>query len=518
MHSQDIIGYEIWIPSFCDSNGDGIGDLVGIISKLDYLSKLGVNTLWLSPFHKSMQIDSGYDVSDYYSVYPPYGALEQLQTLIQEAHVRGLRVIMDLVLNHTAKDHPWFEASRNREKGYEDLYIWSKAPNNWLSFLEQSVWTYDEIREEYYLHIFDEAQPDLNWNEPRVLESMCDVANYYLDLGIDGFRLDAVAHLGKDQTFQNSERCDRGEVDSSPFSNKDEVLTYLQTWKNGLKRECILIGEIGGDVSVERSLEYLNKDTGVMDYAFTFDHCWLNGMYGKIVTCKEEDHTLIDTKLFKESYLRYYDRFKDDADMMLYWLNHDHPRLIDQYGSNYYCNRSAKMLATLLYFLYGSIFMYYGEELGMRNVQRTSITQFKDHQAHLFYQDSSLSKEEKLFHLNRMNRDAGRGFVDWKVAERQQNNASSIYREYRKILSFRNSHGGLMSMRNVRFVSTHECVIEYVRESKDEELHVLVNVSDQYIPYHECTFNGGEYVTGKAWEESELPPYYYCAYHLKKSA
>ncbi|MBQ9987356.1 MAG: hypothetical protein IJP28_03150 [Erysipelotrichales bacterium] len=516
MYSQDIIGYEIWIPSFADSNEDGVGDLQGILSKLDYLSSLGINTIWLSPFHESMQIDSGYDVSDYYSVYPLYGTLDQLQTLIQEAHSRDIRVIMDLVLNHTAKDHPWFEASRHNEVGYEDLYIWRKHPNNWLSFLGQSAWTYDEVKEEYYLHIFDEAQPDLNWKHPRVMECMIEVANYYLDLGIDGFRLDAVAHLGKDQTFMDSDQCRRGEVDSSPFSNKDEVLTYLQCWKSGLKRECILIGEIGGDVSVERSLEYLNHDTGVMDYAFTFDHCWLNGMYGKIVPCQERDHTLIDSKLFIQSYLRYYDRFQEQANMMLYWLNHDHPRLVTQYGSERYYDRSAKMLATLLYFLHGSIFLYYGEELGMTNTHKTSITQFKDHQAHLFYQESTLSKEEKLFHLNRMNRDAGRGCIDWKVAQDQVEDPSSIYHEYRKILVFRSSHRELISTRNVHFIPNRESIIEYVRKTKEEELHIIVNVSDQYLPYHECTLENGKYITGEAWKGSELPPYYYCAYYVKK--
>lgn len=511
MDNKDVVGYEIVIASFCDSNGDGIGDLNGVTSKLSYLKELGVNTIWLSPFHKSPLVDSGYDVTDYYSVDERYGTLEDLRNLVIKAHSLGIAVIMDLVLNHTSNQNEWFKKSVNREKGYEDFYIWSKTPNNWVSFLCESVWTYVEERGEYYLHIFAKEQPDLNYTNPNVIQAMVDVANFYLELGIDGFRLDAVAHLSKDMSFEDSDICEKGWVDTKPFSNRDEVITYLREWKSKLCKECLLIGEVGGEVSAERSLEYLDKDTGVMSMVFTFDHCWLNGMYGHVVPTDKEDCTLIDSDVFVENYLRYYNRFEDKAVPLLYWLNHDQPRLINQYGSFKYKEQSAKMLATLLYFLYGAMFIYYGEEIGMVNDVKKSIEEFIDLDAHNFYASSTLSKKEKLHHLNRMNRDAARGKMNWDDAVENE-----IWYEYQRIIQFRNAHKDLISVPNVEFKKTPKNIVEYTRKGTNEELHVVVNVSDEEVPFKKCFFTDGEFITGTNWKGTSLPPYYFGAYYTKK--
>lgn len=511
MDTKDVVGYEIVISSFCDSNGDGIGDLNGVCSKLMYLKDLGVNVIWLSPFHESPLVDSGYDVSDYYSVDSRYGTMEDLRNLVNCAHELGISVIMDLVLNHTSNQNEWFRKSVLKEDGYEDFYIWSKTPNNWISFLGESVWTYVEEREEYYLHIFTKEQPDLNYTNPRVIKTMQEVANFYLKLGIDGFRLDAVAHLSKDMSFMDSDVCDKGWVDTNPFSNRDELIQYLREWKRGLCKECLLIGEVGGEVSAERSLEYLNQELCGMDMVFTFDHCWLNGMYGHVVPTPKEDCTLIDSEVFVENYLRYYERFKNKALPLLYWLNHDQPRLITQYGSLVYREQSAKMLATLLYFLQGAMFLYYGEEIGMVNDVKTSIDEFIDVDAHNFFNSSKLSKTKKLHHLNRMNRDAARGKMDWESAIENE-----IWYEYQRIIRFRNEHKELISMPNVEFRKTPKKVVEYIRKGKNEELHVVVNVSDEEVPFKKCFFKDGEYITGENWDGSTLPPYYFGAYYIKK--
>lgn len=516
MEKQDLVGYEIVLKAFCDGNGDGIGDFRGVISKLPYLKDLGVNAIWLSPFHTSPQVDSGYDVADYYGIEEQYGTMEDLRDLIQQAHSMGISVLMDLVLNHTSNQNEWFKKSCRKEVGYEDFYIWTKKPNNWISFMGESVWTYVKMRDEYYLHIFSKEQPDLNYMNPNVLQTMIEVANFYLKLGIDGFRLDAVAHLAKDMTMVNSEKCARGEIDTAPFSNRDEVMTYLREWKKGLCKDCIIIGEVGGEVSAERSLEYLNKQDGVMDWAFTFDHCWLNGMYGKVVSKAEEDCTLIDSQVFIENYLRYYTRFGDKANLMLFWLNHDQPRLINQYGSRIYKEQSAHMLATLLYFLYGAMFLYYGEEIGMMNEMRSSIDEFHDLEAHNFYHTSKLSKKKKLYHLNRMNRDVARAKMNWESANRQWKDSTSLWGEYQRIIQFRKAHLKLIQVPNVVFKDTPKNVVEYVREGENESLHVVVNVSGEEIPFRKCDFSGGEYITGKAWNGEKLSPYYYGAYFTKK--
>lgn len=516
MNKKELVGYEIVVSSFCDSNGDGIGDIQGIITKLPYLKSLGINAIWLSPFHRSPLVDSGYDVADYYSVDERYGTLKDLKDLIDRAHSLGISVLMDLVLNHTSNQNEWFMKSVNKENGYEDFYIWTKTPNNWISFLGESVWTYNEIRQEYYLHIFAKEQPDLNYANPFVIKTMAEMSNFYLKLGIDGFRLDAVAHLAKDWTFIDSQKCEQGFLDTVPFSNRDEVISYLREWKKRLIKECLIIGEVGGEVSASRSLEYLDKDCGVMDMVFTFDHCWLNGMYGHIVPTDKEDCTLMDSHVFVENYLRYYERFKGHATPLLYWLNHDHPRLVNHYGSLKYQEQSAKMLATLLYFLYGAMFIYYGEEIGMLNDKKVSIDEFIDCEAHHFYQTSTLSKEKKLHHLNRMNRDAARGKMDWNSANEQWQSEDTIWKEYQKIIAFRFAHSKLMHQPNVYFKKTPSKVIEYVREGEEEQLRVIVNVSDEEILYKGCELQGGEFITGSSWKGNKLPPYYYGAYFSKK--
>ena len=377
---NDSVGYIIYPETFKDGNGDGIGDIPGIISRLDYLRDLGVNLLWICPLFASPMDDNGYDVSDYYKINPLYGTEEDFKQLLEEAHKRGLRVVIDFVLNHTSDEHPWFQKAledpNSKERGY---YFFRRGkrvgdkllpPNNWKGFFSTSVWENVEGTDDFYLHIFSKKMPDVDWSNPELRDRYYEIANYYLDMGVDGFRLDALAHLAKDLTFADSTlpTDEHGlAFDTSKFSSRPEVFDYLREFKTRVlaPRGAFAIGEVGGGVNPEESLRYSDRENGVINMVFNFDTAWCNGAYGSIDRSDEEIVT--DVIALKRNFLRWYEACYDKADMPLYWCNHDHPRVLSQYGSTKYRNESAKALLTILLFMYGTPFIYNGEEIGMSN-------------------------------------------------------------------------------------------------------------------------------------------------------
>jgi oligo-1,6-glucosidase len=378
---ESAIGYIIYPESYKDSNNDGIGDLGGIISKLDYLKELGVNLLWICPIFKSPMDDNGYDVSDYYQINPSYGSNEDLDKLLKEAHARGIRILLDFVLNHTSDEHPWFQMAlkdaSSKEHGY---YFFQKGkvvngklvpPNNWRGFFATSAWERVEGSDEYYLHIFSKKMPDVNWANPELRERYYEIARYYLDKGVDGFRLDAVAHLSKDLSFSDSTlpaEKDGTVYDPSKFSNRPELFDYLHLLKDNVfsHYDCLTVGEAGGCISPEQSLLMSDRSSGSINMVFNFDTVWNNGNYGSIG--KKDSDIKTDVLSLKNNFMRWYNVCHDKADMPVYWCNHDHPRVVSQYGSVQYRNESAKMLLTTLLFLYGTPFIYNGDEIGMSNV------------------------------------------------------------------------------------------------------------------------------------------------------
>ncbi len=379
---RNSIGYIIYPESFSDGNGDGIGDLIGIKNKLDYLAELGINLIWVCPIFASPMVDHGYDVSDFYAINPRYGTMEDFSLLIEKAHSLGIKVILDLALNHTSDEHPFFEmAIKDKDSKEHGYYFFKKGkkengkmlpPNNWAGFFGGSVWEkVPGSEDEYYFHIFDKKMPDVNWDNPSLRQEYYNIARFWLDKGADGFRLDACAHLAKDTSFEDSslpKGRDGYVLDTSRFSNRKELFTYLDELNKNVfsHYDCLTIGEVGGCISPEESLKMTNYENGSISMAFNFDTVWNNGAYDSIDKKDEEIKT--DVLLLKRNFMRWYDICHDKCDMPLYWCNHDHPRVLSQYGDTKYRNESAKMLLTTLLFLYGTPFIYQGDEIGMSNV------------------------------------------------------------------------------------------------------------------------------------------------------
>ena len=418
---KNSIGYIIYPSSYYDTNDDGIGDLPGIIKKLDYLAWLGVDLIWICPIFKSPMDDYGYDVSDFEHVNPLFGKDEDLINLLNEAHKRGIHIVLDLVLNHTSDEHPWFKKAitnpNSEEYGY---YIFKDKPNNWSGFFNTSTWEYVPSLDKYFFHCFSKTMPDLNWANPHLREEIYKVARKYLDLGVDGFRLDAVAHLAKDMTFEDI----KGPVDKdglafdpSKFSNREEVYKYLNLLNENVfsKYDIVTVGEVGGSVQPKESLRYNNKENGPIDLVFNFDTAWCNGAYGSIDKSDEEIRT--DVMCLKNGFLRWYKNcYKDAKGLAIYWNNHDHPRCLSQYGSVQYRNESGKMLITVLLFLYGVPFIHYGDEIGMSNTTYKELEDFKDVSAQNYLKSYGhlYPKEQLLRFENRTSRVSGRTPMQWE--------------------------------------------------------------------------------------------------------
>ncbi len=388
---KEAIGYQIYPRSFLDTNNDGIGDIRGIIKKLDYLKDLGINMIWLCPVYKSPMDDNGYDVSDFFDISEDYGTINDLLELIDELHKRDMYLIMDLVLNHTSDEHPWFiEARKGKNNPYHDFYIWSdgridengemREPNNLASFFSGSCWKYDEVAKQYFMKIFSDKMPDLNWANPKLREKMFEITSWWLDKGVDGFRVDAVAHLARDMSFQDSkmETNDKYKPDWQFFSNRNELHDYLKEFNEKVlsKYDCMTVGEVGGGASPEQALDYSGYNSKELNMTFTFDHCWENGAFGS--ENKKDEEIITNLLSLKTVITKWQKGLYGKGWNPIYWLNHDHPRVASQYGDINYHKESCKMLCNTLYCLWGTPFVYNGEEIGMTNVDYSSLDQFKD--------------------------------------------------------------------------------------------------------------------------------------------
>lgn len=435
---KEAVGYQIYPRTFFDTNNDGIGDLKGINSKLDYLEKLGVGIIWICPFFCSPQDDNGYDISNFYHVDPIFGTDEDLDELVKNMHSRGMHIIIDFVLNHTSDENPWFiEARQNKNSEEHDYYIWKDGkigkdgkmmpPNNWQGIMTDSVWSYDEVAKQYYMHIFSKKMPDLNWENPKLRQKMYSIAKYWLDKGVDGFRLDAIAHLARNQSFADSKRAleaPNGKVfvlnqfpDINQFSNLPRLFDYLKEFKQEVlsKYDCLTIGEVGGFPVPDEALKYSSYDHGPINMVFNFTTCWENG--GENSEGKTDDQIVTNVYNLKHLFKKWYDAYNGKAWMPIYWLNHDHPRVLSQYGSVKFRKESAKMLATTLLFMYGTPFLYNGEEIGMSNVDYTEIEDFKDVSSSDYWAKKDRNdKETMLTFLRRTSRINARTPMQWSDA------------------------------------------------------------------------------------------------------
>lgn len=430
---RNSIGYIIYPAAYKDANGDGIGDLKGIVEKLDYLRELGIDLLWICPIFASPMKDNGYDVSDYLHVNPLFGTDEDLLTLLHEAHLRGIRVLLDFAMNHTSDQHEWFVKAKEDPSSEErSYYIIRKGrrdekgnllpPNNWGSFFSTSAWEkMPNSEDEFYLHVFAPSMPDTDWSNPKLRERYYQIARHYVDLGVDGFRMDAISHLAKNPTFEDSPLKAGKEgyvLDPSEFSNRPELLGYLKEFREkGVNENTLLVGEVGGCVQPEQARLFSERGRGPINLVFNFDTVWNNGAYGSID--KKDDEIKTDVISLKNNFMRWYENAAT-CDLPLYWCNHDHPRVLSQYGSVKYRAESAKMLVTTLLFLYGTPFIYQGDEIGMSNVTYDKAEDFLNDEANVDALKSMRSEgrdEETILRFwRRTNRINARTPMQWDKA------------------------------------------------------------------------------------------------------
>lgn len=423
---KKVVGYQIYIRSFKDSNNDGIGDLLGIYEKLDYLSYLGINLIWICPFYDSPMDDNGYDVRDFFKVSADYGTLDDFKKLLSKAHSLNIKVMMDLVLNHTSDEHPWFkEARKSVDNPYHDYYIWGKPryidnkkvePTNWMSFFGGSCFEYNGATDEYYMKIFSKKMPDLNWKNPKVIEEIAKVIDFWCNLGVDGFRVDAVAHLGKSDFIDSKmDTNDYYKPDYGKFSNLSVVHEYLHRLNEIAfsKYNIVTVGEVGGCALIEDAIKYSSPYTKELNMVFNFDHNWCNNGWDK----KDDEELVLNGRHLKEMFNKWQTGMYNKGWNAIYWLNHDQPRVATHYGCKEYQLLSEKMLCTILYFMSGTPFIYNGEEIGMTNPTFKSINDFKDVSIHNQYKKDVLENHQsELDFIKKVSyntRDNARTIMQW---------------------------------------------------------------------------------------------------------
>ena len=435
---KEAVVYQVYPRSFNDANGDGIGDLKGIIEKLPYLAKLGINVIWLSPVFDSPNVDNGYDISDYFAIMGDFGTMEDFDEMLETAHKHGIKILMDLVANHTSDEHPWFKESRSsKDNPYRDYYIWKDPkgfdedgnpipPNNWASEFGGPAWEWDEATGQFYLHIFFKEQPDLNWENEKVREDLYSMVRWWLDKGVDGFRLDAINIISKPEGFPDDPSTDFEKHTSSiPFVISNG--TMVHPWMKELTRETfsrydvMTVGETSA-TSPEDAKLWAGYHTGELNMIFHFDHMGVdNDPNGKLGgKWSYAPYKLTELKSILNDWQT---TLEGNAWGSLYWNNHDQPRVVSRFGndSDEFRTLSAKQLATTLHFMQGTPYIYQGEEIGMTNVKFDSIEDYRDGDSIRFYEDmhvdhKRLSHEEAMQAIYIKGRDNARTPVQWDAS------------------------------------------------------------------------------------------------------
>ena len=416
---KDKVFYQIWPRSFKDGDGDGMGDLWGVCEKLDYIKSLGCDGIWFSPIYPSPGIDCGYDIADYMDIAPEFGGMEAFKKMLSEAHARDLKIVMDLVVNHTSDEHEWFQKSRQRIEPYTDYYIWrparsdGKLPNNWDSNFEGKAWTWDEVRGEFYLHLFAIKQPDLNMDNPLVREEVKNILRFWLDMGVDGFREDVITYISKKEGLPDDHLFPiyKGMPN---YNHGPHIHEYLEEFKRDVfdHYDCFTLAE-APLVWPNQALKYIDEEKGQIDMMIQFQ-------------CQTADCLFTDWMPTKFSLRRMKQAFSDwqyklegKAWNMLYIENHDHPRIISRYGSEKYWKASGKALAVSYLFQQGTPFIYQGQEIGMSNWYPTDPAMYEDVQTRWQYENTELDKteEQRLHRLWRSSRDSARTPVQWDASE-----------------------------------------------------------------------------------------------------
>ena len=497
--------YQIWVRSFCDGNGDGIGDLYGVYEKLPYIRSLGVDAVWFSPIYPSPNADYGYDISDYRDIHPDYGDLAQFRRVLDRAHELGLRVILDLVINHTSDEHPWFLESKKEGSPYRDYYFWrgprkgkpGKLPNNWSSQFTGPAWEYDEGRGQYYLHLFARKQPDLNMDNPRVREEVKGVMRFWLDMGVDGFREDVITFISKHAELPNGVPW-LPVLNGMPYyKNGPNLLRYLREFRQ-VAREygAVQIGE-APMCSVEEALQLVSGEERVLDMVIQFD-----AMTADCFMTEYLHHPFSLTKL-KRAYTRWQQGLAGKGWNALYLENHDHPRVVSRYGSERFRRESATALAASYLFQQGCPFVYQGQEIGMTNVRLPSIEQYLDVASKNLYRlfHHIQSEEKRLRRIHRSSRDSARTPMQWSdgpnagfsegepwfyVNEnyreinvaRQETEADSVLNFYRRALALRKGSETLIGGRYREYFPRSRTLYMYERRGAAERFLIVCAFSE----------------------------------------
>lgn len=506
---KDKVFYQIWPRSFKDGNGDGMGDLWGVLEKLDYIKSLGCDGIWFSPIYPSPGADCGYDISNYMDIAPEFGGMEAFKKLLAEAHSRDMKVIMDLVVNHTSDEHEWFQKSRRRIDPYTDYYIWRPAkpdgslPNNWDSCFEGKAWTWDEVRGEYYMHIFAIKQPDLNMDNPLVREEVKKILKFWLDMGVDGFREDVITYISKKEGLPDDHIMPANKG-MTYYNHGPHIHEYLTEFKKDVLNnyDCMTLAE-APLVSPDKALTYIAEDeTNQIDMMIQFQcmcaDCFLTDYYPLPFSLVR----------MKKAFSRWQYKLRGKAWNMLYLENHDHPRIISRYGSEKYREESGKALAVSYLFLQGTPFIYQGQEIGMTNWRPEDPEMYEDVQTRYQYAHSALNKTpaQRLKRLWRASRDSARTPVQWSaeknagfttgkpwfyingnykdvnVAE-QELREDSLLNFYRKAIALRKSLPVVRNGEYKEYFAADPRRYVYTRENEAQKLLVVCSFAEYPVPF-----------------------------------
>ncbi|PZD96999.1 glucohydrolase [Paenibacillus sambharensis] len=509
---KESVVYEIYPRSFKDSNGDGVGDLGGILEKLDYLEELGVETLWITPVYSSPNADYGYDIRDHYRIAGEYGSMADFELLLDEIHKRGMKLLMDLVVNHTSDEHPWFiEARSSADNPYRDYYIWrpgkedGSPPNNWLSYLGESVWTYDPHTREYYFHLYSRRQPDLNWDNPKVRREMRNIIRFWLDKGIDGFRIDAVNVISKESDLPDAERSpeEKLQANGEPhYKNGPNIHTYLKELHEVFSQYPIVTAGETSSVTIDDVKRYTSPEQKELDMVLMIEASKIADPEHDM--WEEKQWTLTELKSIVKNWQQ---ELHGQGWIGLYLSNHDHPRLVSYLGhEGEYREASAKLLATLLLTLRGTPFIYQGEELGMTNADHLQgIEDFKEQQALAYFRTMVLDKghdeDQIMQRIRRKSRDNARTPLQWEnsreagftdgipwmpvnpnykeihAAGQLQDNRS-VLNYYKRMIALRRANRALVYGCYTPLLEEHEQLLIYKREYEDEQWLIIMNFSE----------------------------------------
>ncbi|CAG9610974.1 Oligo-1,6-glucosidase [Bacillus rhizoplanae] len=552
---KESVVYQIYPRSFMDSNGDGVGDLRGIISKLDYLQELGIDVIWLSPVYESPNDDNGYDISNYRKIMDEFGTMNDWDELLDEMHKRNMKLMMDLVVNHTSDEHNWFvESRKSKDNPYRDYYIWRKGksgkePNNWGAAFSGSAWEYDDTTDEYYLHLFSKKQPDLNWDNEHVRKGIYEMMKFWLDKGIDGFRMDVINFISKVEGLPAVNTEAEGYVSGHQyFMNGPNIHTYLHEMNQEVlsQYDIMTVGEMPG-VTTEEAKLYTAEDRQELQMVFQFEHMDLDsGENGKW------DVKPCSLVVLKENLTKWQKALEHTGWNSLYWNNHDQPRVVSRFGNDKtYRIPSAKMLATVLHMMKGTPYIYQGEEIGMTNVQFASIDEYRDIETLNMYHEKVSERGENhemvMQSIYAKGRDNARTPMQWEDSEhagftsgkpwvqvnpnykeinakQALHDSNSIFHYYKKLIELRKKHEIIVYGTYDLILEDHPSIFAYVRTWKDEKLLVIANFTEdscvfelsEEIAYSNVDLLIHNYdVQDESIENIILQPYETRAYKLK---